>query len=39
MARNTIPETRVSNDFHVYDQWSVDELLDLASGFGRDAGR
>ena len=24
---------------HAYDQWSVDELLDLASGFGRDAGR
>jgi hypothetical protein len=20
---------------HAYDQWSVDELLDLASGFGR----
>jgi hypothetical protein len=24
---------------HAYDQWSVNELLDLASGFGRDAGR
>jgi hypothetical protein len=24
---------------HAYDQWSVDELLDLASGFGRDARR
>jgi hypothetical protein len=24
---------------HAHDQWSVDELLDLASGFGRDAGR
>jgi peroxiredoxin len=24
---------------HAYDQWSVDELLDLASGFGRGAGR
>jgi hypothetical protein len=23
---------------HVYDQWSVDELLDLASGFGRGTG-
>jgi peroxiredoxin len=23
---------------HAYDQWSVDELLDLASGFGPDAG-
>ena len=23
---------------HAYDQWSVDELLHLASGFGRDAG-
>jgi hypothetical protein len=23
---------------HAYDQWSVDELLDLASGFGRGAG-
>jgi hypothetical protein len=22
---------------HAYDQWSVDELLDLASGFGRGA--
>jgi peroxiredoxin len=24
---------------HAYDQWSVDELLDLASGFGLGAGR
>ena len=23
---------------HAYDQWSVDELLDLASGFGMGAG-
>ena len=23
---------------HAYDQWSVDELLDLASGFGRGTG-
>ena len=23
---------------HAYDQWSVDELLDLAGGFGRGTG-